>query len=468
MKRNTFLFLSMFIATIIVGQNTKVEKVNYENSDVLHYEYEFIVGKTAEVSNIVSRDSETKQLTGYDPGGYHISDKVKHGYYKEYYEDGTLKRQLNYAEGKRQGKGIYYYPSGKVESEFTFSYNVLVGDFVRYHENGEKMDVCQYKNGKRVGRGYLYYDDGSLYLELDYLPNKEDNYKTDYSYANAISYYPNGEKRMEGRCKIIYARSSAYETTNLEYYFDGDWVRYDERGNLISREHYVDDLIEGKVINYYPSGSKKEELECTIIEDNGEKQSVVDGIYISYYENGQVNSKGMLIPTENDDGTITPKKFFVWRWYDENGQPKEYQSYIADEMQKAIKQPAISEEENINTNLPFSEIKRIVLSKYGRNYFFHFEEACKPYLGCKMYFDNCSIRRAFYTEVEKMLVLIYKELESCTTIECLEKWAVRSNTAYQILEEASKSWTTYDFDITTKRLSNNESIENKLNAMQIE
>lgn len=468
MKKIIFLFLSSFVAVFLSAQNPKVEKVYYENSNALWYEYEYIVGKTAEVTNIVSRDSETKELTGYDPGGHQLSDVIKHGYYKEYYEDGTLKRQLNYKEGKKSGKGVLYYPSGKMESEFTFSYNVLQGDFIRYHDNGEKMDVCQYKDGKRVGKGFLFYDDGTLYLELDYLPHEELNYKTDYSFANAVSYFPEGKVRMKGQCKIVYARSSAYETTKIDYLQEGIWETYDENGKLLTKETYENGLISGIVINYYPNGNKKDEIECIIIEDQGEKVSVIDGNYISYYENGQVYSKGILISTKNEDGTITPKKFFVWQWYDQNGQPQEYQSYIADEMQKAITQPAISEEENINTNLPFSEIKRIVLSRYGKNYIFHFEEACKPYLGCKMYFDNCSIRQTFYTEVDKMLGLIYKELESCTTIECLEKWAVRSNTAYQILEEASKSWETFDFDITTKRLSDNASIENKLNAMQIE
>ena len=107
--RSYYDFLFGVISVILNAQDIKVEKVYYENSDALHYEYEYYIGKVAEVDNIVSRDSETGLITDYDPGGHQLSDVVRHGYYKEYYPDGTPKFITTYVNGKRKGKASYSY-----------------------------------------------------------------------------------------------------------------------------------------------------------------------------------------------------------------------------------------------------------------------------------------------------------------------------------------------------------------------
>ena len=465
MKTINLIILSGFFSLALFGQDQKTQKVYYKNSQTLMYEYQYIIGNEAEVTNIVSRDSDTKLITDYDPGGYQIADQIKHGYYKEYYESGKLKCELFYQYGKREGQGKLFYPSGKLQSEFTFKASVLHGNFIRYYENGKKMDVCQYQSGKRFGKGFLYNEDGSIAIELDYLPNSELNYKTMFSFANAVTFYSKDKPEMKGTCKVIYPKSSAYELSDFEFLYNGKWSRFNEKGKLTSTENYEDDLLSGITTNFYPNGNKKEEINCAIIEVDGIKQSVIDGQYTSYHENGKISSKGLLVAMKDEDNTYQPKKMFVWRWYDASGNPIEYVNYISDEPKKTVTKETILKEEKLNLDLPYNELKQIALSKYGKNFVFYFQESLIPYLGCKYFFGECGNRNRFFKEVDNLLGQIYNQMEVCNSKDCLVKGIEQSNKVFQALKELSNIPDDTEYGIIESNLRNSISIEDKISIL---
>jgi antitoxin component YwqK of YwqJK toxin-antitoxin module len=64
---------------------------------------------------------------------------VKHGWYKEYGEDGTPRVEWTYYGGKEKfyGKWVYYYDNGNIEREVNYVDGQLEGKWVFYNENGQ-------------------------------------------------------------------------------------------------------------------------------------------------------------------------------------------------------------------------------------------------------------------------------------------------------------------------------------------
>ena len=126
--------------------------------------------------------------------------KNGNGYIKEYNENGILKYEGEYLNGKRNGKGKEYYCEDKL---------IYVGEYL---------------NGKRNGKGKEYYFDGILRFDGEYLNNKRwngkgynDNHKVTYELKNGNGImkeynrkdilvkegeYLNGE--LNGKVKIYY------------------------------------------------------------------------------------------------------------------------------------------------------------------------------------------------------------------------------------------------------------------------
>jgi antitoxin component YwqK of YwqJK toxin-antitoxin module len=465
MKKVFNLFLSIAFPALLFAQTPKVEKVYYENTNVLMYEYQYITGKTANVTNVISRDSKTKELTGIDTRNHGMSEMLKHGYYKEYAQNGKLKCELTYKEGKKHGKGKSYYESGTVQSEFNFSSNVLDGDFVAYYQNGEKEDECKYEKGKRTGKGFVYFEGGGM-LELDYLLSDELNYKTEQSFASAKGYHENNNPMLEGTMKILYPKSSAYTYENFKYYFDGEWKRYDENGKLTSIENYSDDFLEGKTINYYPNGNKQEELTYRTFKTKNGLKSEVEGKYLYYYENGRIKTQGYLVywPT---DSTSTTEKTYVWKWYDENGEPTVYAYYLVGVIKKQVDQSAITTEEKLNFDLPFLELKKNALGKYGSNYVLYFSNEMALYYMCVLDEFECKIRKQFFKQVESLLTLLYNKIEASETKESLVKWVGLSDKVYSKLPVCWEDYSSEEFKAAASDIQYSNDINRKLKALNI-
>ena len=71
---------------------------------------------------------------------------IKHGYYKEYYESGEVEWEVNFVDGKLDGKGVVYYESGKVMVEGNYVDGKKEGKKVYYDEEGNITDEDIYEN----------------------------------------------------------------------------------------------------------------------------------------------------------------------------------------------------------------------------------------------------------------------------------------------------------------------------------
>ena len=53
-----------------------------------------------------------------------------------YWENGQLKSELSYKDGKLNGVAVWYYQNGEKELEAHYKNNVLDGPLLRWYENG--------------------------------------------------------------------------------------------------------------------------------------------------------------------------------------------------------------------------------------------------------------------------------------------------------------------------------------------
>lgn len=133
------------------------------------------------------------------------------------------------------------------------------GYWVGYYDSGELRYEGYFENGKEIGYFKYYYKSGNLDTELLYtIPGIQSEARIYYSngYIKALGNYCDKK-----RC--------------------GLWEYFDDKGNILSKENYLNDLLEGDVVFYFGgTGVVMESYEYK----NGKK----NGQAFEFYESGAV------------------------------------------------------------------------------------------------------------------------------------------------------------------------------------
>jgi uncharacterized protein len=179
--------------------------------------------------------------------GIILEDGSRDGHWKEYFDDGSVKAEGDYKNGKEVGEWKYYYPNGKLEQAGKYS-----------------------NTGKLTGTWKWYYDTGQLLREEDYEKGVRDGLHTEYD--------ENGKVVEEG------------EYLNDEE--NGPW--FSISGDYLERGTYRDGLKNGMWKSYYliQKGSATDSIlrfSGNFIDDNP------DGKHVYYWENGNLKEEGLYI-----------------------------------------------------------------------------------------------------------------------------------------------------------------------------
>lgn len=264
------------------------------------YAQEFIGGKE-------NQDGPTKF---YYPSGKISSEGLlikgkPDGYWKTFYENGTLKSEGNrkifqldsvwkfytesgiltteyfYKEGKKNGlKKTYSSETQKLVSEESFVNDVKNGSTVYYKED-YKYKIVPFVDGKESGEGMEFSKDSLLITRT--------------TYKNGII---TREERMNRRDKFGKKQ--------------GTWKNFYENGKLHIESKYLDDKLDGYVLEYGLDGNliKTEKYEFGVLKKNVAELVKLDSRN-EYYESGKVKSSGTF-----KDGAAEG----VTRFYNEEGQ----------------------------------------------------------------------------------------------------------------------------------------------------
>ncbi len=79
-----------------------------------------------------------------------------------YYDDGSIKAELNYVQGVLNGFSVWYFPNGNKEKEVYYSDGKIDGTVKYFYENGLLKAEFNVKNGVRDGLTKFYYPNGGL------------------------------------------------------------------------------------------------------------------------------------------------------------------------------------------------------------------------------------------------------------------------------------------------------------------
>lgn len=82
---------------------------------------------------------------------------LKHGVY-----DSDTARIEHYNKGLLHGKKMEYYPGSKIKKEVRYENGMLHGPSVYYDEDGQVLQELNFKEGKKHGKLKYYYDNGNL------------------------------------------------------------------------------------------------------------------------------------------------------------------------------------------------------------------------------------------------------------------------------------------------------------------
>lgn len=177
---------------------------------------------------------------------------------KDYYPGGGIRISATYnKEGKPEGVRREYAPDGSIERSYIFRNGILIGEGVVTEK------------GERDGSWKEYYDNGSL--------RAEGNYDKDLREGPWKFYHLNGKVEQEGtyvkgkpegEWRWYYPGGEPLrEETYYNGLLDGIMIEYDPDGNIVARGEYIEGLEEGPW--YYRMGD-----------------SEIEGVYAAGLRNG--------------------------------------------------------------------------------------------------------------------------------------------------------------------------------------
>lgn len=144
------------------------------------------------------------------------------------------------------------------------------GLWVKVYRNGSIYYKGEFINDVPQGTFWFWYDDGKPMRRVEHLEGTAHMY--------AVHYHPNGRLMSEGH----YKQGIDPETNQPDKVRDGEWVFYNETGDLKSRETYVLGLKHGDSRSYYDSGK--------ILREEHYVSGKKEGKFTEYFENGRVHA----------------------------------------------------------------------------------------------------------------------------------------------------------------------------------
>jgi antitoxin component YwqK of YwqJK toxin-antitoxin module len=140
------------------------EVLGYKEGEVVNYKV--VMTKSDDGWHITDQQSNVKPETYFfynKDGDYNMT-----GVYKKVDKGGNLLAELNYKDGKLNGKSTAYYSGGQKKFEKEYKNDVADGAFVEYHESGQKKSEGVYVNNNKSGTIKDYSTSGKLERSLNF------------------------------------------------------------------------------------------------------------------------------------------------------------------------------------------------------------------------------------------------------------------------------------------------------------
>lgn len=191
MKRITVLFLVPVLVLLFSFAFGEIIREVIKRADGTQDAVYYREGKEI-ARELLATDGRVKKTVG----------KIPDGVVKEFFFNGSVREEVYYKNGKKEGVSKLYDDKGVVRAEFNFRRGMQEGLSRTYYPTGELLKEISFKNGKLEGVNREYAKDGTLLFEAYFRDDEQDGVTT--------IYHPDGEKTV-----------SVYK-----------------RGKLVSEKHY--------------------------------------------------------------------------------------------------------------------------------------------------------------------------------------------------------------------------------------
>ena len=259
------------------GENLIQNRWNKNGNQIITNGQGSIIGKNKEGLVVWQKE--------YIGGRLEFDQKNEH----EYYDNGQVKSETGYFEGKKHGLYKNWFENGQLKKQGKYQNDNSYGRFAEWFENGQLKEQGEYRDGQY--------------------------FMTNRWSSNGGQLVKDGNGSWVGRntaglevWKKLYADGLLSKEWNYEYeYFGND--------ELMSSKRYNDGVNDGLFATWYESGQKRSEGYW----EDGKKV----GKWFSWHSNGQVESEGFYIDDRKDG---------LWVSYDETGTKVSEDVYAAGEL----------------------------------------------------------------------------------------------------------------------------------------
>ena len=246
------------------GENLIQNRWNKNGNQIITNGQGSIIGKNKEGLVVWQKE--------YIGGRLEFDQKNEH----EYYDNGQVKSETGYFEGKKHGLYKNWFENGQLKKQGKYQNDNSYGRFAEWFENGQLKEQGEYRDGQY--------------------------FMTNRWSSNGGQLVKDGNGSWVGRntaglevWKKLYADGLLSKEWNYEYEYYGN-------GELMSSKRYNNGVNDGQFTTWYEGGQKRSEGNW----EDGKKV----GKWFSSHSNGQVESEGFYIDDQKDG---------LWVSYDETG-----------------------------------------------------------------------------------------------------------------------------------------------------
>lgn len=258
----------------------------------------------------ISQNDQHKEYTVFKyPNGNissegYLVDGKPDGFWRSYYEDGTLKAEGNRRFFMLDSVWNFYFPDGNLSQKIYYRNDLRNGytiNFDYYYDKDSikiyyKKSKILYLNGSREGLSYFY--------------DKNSNLKYTYNFRNDKKHGRGKEYNQNGVVITLFDYNNSYlinrtliNRTDHTGAKQGKWIEFHPNGNKKIEKHFRDNKLHGKYIIYDLSENIIEER----LYENGEiyvpieeEEEIIElkaEIITEYHPNGSLKFQGAFIDT---------------------------------------------------------------------------------------------------------------------------------------------------------------------------
>ena len=175
-----FLILPLILIGCSSEKGVSLEKINIINNGSVNIHFQ---NQSKYSGRIYKKSSKNTLILEFN-----TKDGLYNGIYKEYFEDGILKRESNYNLGVLQGRERKFFENGKLSEDLNYNLGNLNGVRNVYWINGMMKEINNFKNGILVGETTYFYSNGKLRKTISFdLQGRKDGLWTSYDSEGIIT-----------------------------------------------------------------------------------------------------------------------------------------------------------------------------------------------------------------------------------------------------------------------------------------